>query len=701
MKTIRLSLLLLIPAFCVNALAQSISVHPTPVNPADKTYVDMSKEKNQAQMFQACQAELKVALQDPEKYIEAKTDKIHKLLANNETLAYWETYALSQILKSGMVTDPNKIFTLSKTTTDILEVINEEIQNNNKTKNTWGFVYAVTDFVHGLFHVADKKEADATQLIEILSNIAIGYGEKALDINNELERPTQEEQPLLLNMNIEMSRSRGIAAIQQTGMILDYNLSSAALEALAHIAGSEKQRIADPKKIEAIKALEHLAYYNPLALEPHPDCVVDIQRSDRNCIAKKQAQAVGYIGMLGDVDFLTEYMKFGSNKDAINIAATYLGKEAPYPYYGLLNGVNNLITTLKDFAIMTSSSGISWESIPFSDGPSWAETKLINPGNMNAFSEVPELNYTINPSIGGTAIATLQIPTMAESIPFISTQWWTIPEALKSAEMIKALFYIVRVVPSVALLMDGSTIYKIDAINKKVIVLSNPSEIDKTKSYVTVTVTLADGKTLKYMIWTTDANDRQNIIDYTKSSSSINPGVKIDVKYSDNHLPAAQIQSPALTPRSISKLAATTNISNNISLQTENRINSLLKNSNLSFKEQFDILNAFKSRSSLSSPKVLTKFMDGNAIYSNVEVFTNPNGATALKIVRGLTSSDGIINFVRNFIYDVNGKLVEKDSIDYADGSGSIALDSETAETLESDISQYNNFCKNFTPKID
>ena len=168
----------------------------------------------------------------------------------------------------------------------------------------------------------------------------------------------------------------------------------------------------------------------------------------------------------------------------------------------------------------------------------------------------------------------------------------------------------------------------------------------------------------------------------------------MEVKYSDDVL------NPAANPKAIAATTPLTNTINTLSVQTINKINNLLKNSNLSFKEQVDILNAFKSRTSLASPKVLTKFMDGNGIYSNVEVFTNPNGSTVLKIVRGLSSQGGIINFARNFTYDVNGNLVERDSVDYADGSGVITLDKETADLLEEEISEYNRFCKDLTPKI-
>ena len=699
MKTIRTLTLILITIFCANVVAQS---QPIQGYVADKTFRDLSVEKNKYLMFETCQAELKIALQDPDKYAESKTQKIGALL-DDKTLAYWETYALATLLRTGAIKNLYIVSRLTRSTIDVLETINSELRSKEENKKRWSFVYTFVDFIHGKIASCPKVEADAVQLIDILTSVSIGYGEKALDIDGDLDKPVKQDTDPKLNVKfnndatVTSARSRGVAVIEQAAKRDDEDVSYGAIKALAYIAGAEKQKSVDPKEIESIRSLEDIAYYNPLFGGTKPECIVDYQRGDRNSIERKQTQTIAYLGMLGEKDFLKTYMDIGYNKAAQNTAAEFLNKEAPNPYYNLTNGVSNLIGTLDDLAKMGSFQKVSWTEIPFSGGSTgWAESKLIAETSKNTFSfeGTSVLNYTIEPSINGIGIATLQIPTMTEFIPFISAQWWSLPKAL-SPEVINSLLYVVRIVPSTAVLIDNSEMYKIDAINKEVTILSNVAEIDVTKPYATVIMTLADGKIIKYRICISDASDKQKIMDYIKLSSPVNLGVKMEVKYSDNGLTAGA------STKSIVPIISGTNVIDNLSSQTVNKINSLLKNTNLSFKEQYDVLNAFKSRTSLASPKILTKFMDGNSIYANVEVFTNPNGATVLKIVRGLTSADGIINFARNFTYDVNGNIVEKDSVDYADGSGAIALDNETAALLEGEIANYNNFCKNFTPKIN
>ncbi|MEI6093464.1 MAG: hypothetical protein WCQ47_07265, partial [bacterium] len=424
-----------------------------------------------------------------------------------------------------------------------------------------------------------------------------------------------------------------------------------------------------------------------LAGKPNVNCVVDINRTTRNETEKQQATAMMYLGMLGDNDFLNSYSAFGQNKMALNTAAQFLGKELPHPYYGVLSTVGNVFSTLHDVGLMTSfPKAASLTEVSFSASEGWATSKLISP-TANAFSDVSGLQYTINPSMGGAATATLQIPKMMEFMPYVSTQMWSIPSALKSAEAMKALFYIVRVVPSTAIIIEESGTYKMDAVNKTVRKIENLSALDKSKAYVAVSITLPDGKTIEYLIWTNTSAEASKVIEYIKASGTVNPGLIANIKTSD------------LTPTG---LAQTPTLSNSVlPAKTENTINKILKASNLNIKEQTDILNAFKSRTSLASPRVINKFIDGNTIYSNVEVFTNPNGATVLKITRGLSTSNGIVNFTRTFTYGVDGQVKETSSIQDADaGAKATALTDAVADGLDEAITEYNNYCNSFTPKI-
>ncbi|MEI6080451.1 MAG: hypothetical protein WCQ53_07445, partial [bacterium] len=89
-------------------------------------------------------------------------------------------------------------------------------------------------------------------------------------------------------------------------------------------------------------------------------------------------------------------------------------------------------------------------------------------------------------------------------------------------------------------------------------------------------------------------------------------------------------------------------------------------------------------------------FMDGNSVYTNIEVFTNPNGATVLKITRGLSTSAGLINFNINFTYDADGNVTRTNELeDAANATQKVAVTDEAAADLDKKISDYNNNCKN------
>lgn len=681
---------LLILFYSITCCSSLFSQTSLQIHPADKTRVDNSSAQAQAHMFEMCQTELKYAIKDPEAYSDAKMEKIRKLLAG-ENLAYWETYALTEIYKNGYIQNPLKIITATRTLTDILEIINNNFKTKDKNQKQWGFLYTIVDFVSEKFFVTDKDDYDAEQITKILTSIAVAYGEKVLDIDGNMDQKQEVSNDLLLTDNL--SRSRGLAAIESLVKRTDGNLSYKALEAIAYIANSEKQRqgqSTELSNIESLNILHGLVYYNPLSGSPTLNSVVDINRGIRNETEQQQATAIMYIGMLGDNSFLNNYLNFGQNKMAKNTAAQLLGKELPHPYHGVLSTVNKAVSTLHDLAIMTAVPKVSWAEIPFSASTSegWATSKLINPSYSNSFSDIGGLNYKINPSINGLATASLQIPKMMEFIPYVSTQWWSIPSALKNVETMKALFYIVRAIPGTAIIIDQSNMYKIDAVNNKVTKIDNIGTIDKNKAYVAISMTLSDGRTIEYLIWVETQAEAKSISEYVESSALLNEGITININTKNISPSNVEIKPEATLPYTLNPA-------------TESSINKILKTSNLNIKEQTDILNAFKSRTSLASPKVINKFIDGNTIYSNVEVFTNPNGSTVLKVVRGLSTSNGIVNFTRTFTYGLDGQVKESSYLqDLATGSKATALANEVAEDLDTKITEYNNFCKDLTPRI-
>ncbi|MEI6093147.1 MAG: hypothetical protein WCQ47_05625, partial [bacterium] len=260
MNKVKLFGLFYIFIFCTGLFAQTNFQTQTnnQIHVADKTKVDNSGPEAQAHMYETCQTELNYAKQDPEKYVDSKLLKIRSLLAD-QNLYYWETYALTELFRNAAIQNPNKIFLAAREATDVLELVNENLSSQDKNKKQWGFLYTIVDFVSEKFFVADKNAYDAEQLTKILASIAVGYGEKTLDIDGSIGKQEQTANTLLDINNT--SRSRGLAAIQELVERTDAELSYKALEALACIANAEKQKLgqtANIKDIESINILHWL-----------------------------------------------------------------------------------------------------------------------------------------------------------------------------------------------------------------------------------------------------------------------------------------------------------------------------------------------------------------------------------------------------------------------------------------------------------
>ena len=703
MNTVKTFILFFIFAFCLNSHAQTISkMDQTKV--ADKTAVDMTGSKLQAQMFETCQAELERAKLDPEKYLTEKEEKINNMLADAGPLAYWETYALSELLKTGSIKDAQKVNSIARCTTDVLELVNEHLKSADKNGKDWGFLYTIVDFISQKFYSASDYDVYASELSSILTSIAVGYGEKSLDIDGNLA-----DKPAITDYSIskfgiispdDLSKSRGLAAIEYLSKRTDDKVAPSAMESLMIIASAEKakyetmlaQATADnttaPSKtnIESISILKGLAYYNPFAFGPTYFTVIDTQRGEKNAIEYKQAQAVAYLGMLGETEFLNNYLSTGTNKLAQNNAALFLKKDAPNPYYNVTSTIGNGLMTVRDLGMMSAYPEVAWETTSFSAADGWASSKLVNPSYVREFSDVSEYSVKINSGLDGVGIATWQIPAMSEFIPFVSNQCWTIPAAIKSTAVMKSFLYIVRAIPTTAILVDQGKMYKIDVTNKKVTLMDNAAAtaVDKNKSYITVVITLADGTKVNYLIWANTKADSQEVLNYIASTGAANPGIKAEINY----------RGPS--QMSPTKTLAKTPVNTDLTAATEKQITDILDKCNLSVKEQTNILDAFKSRTSLSNPESVTKFMDGNSVYTNIEVFTNPNGATVLKVVRGLSTSTGLINFNINFTYDADGNVTRTNEIeDAANAAQKTAVTDKVAADLDEKISDYDKNCKN------
>ena len=704
MNTVKTFTLLFIFTVCLNAHAQTISKIDEP-QVVDKTYVDMTGPKLQAQMFETCQVELKRAKLDPEAYITEKADKIRNMLADAGPLAYWETYAISELLRTGSIKDAQLVNSITRSAVDVLELVNDHLKSADKNGKTWGFLYTIVDFISQTFYSASDYDVYASQLSSILTSIAVGYGEKALDIDGNLaERPADVDytfSKLAIMSPDDLSKSRGLAAIEYLSKRTDDQVAPSAMESLMIIASAEKakyetmlaQATADnttaPNKtnIESISILKGLAYYNPFAFGPTYFTVIDTQRGEKNAVEQKQAQAVAYLGMLGETEFLNNYLSTGTNKLAQNNAALFLKKDAPNPYYNITSTIGNGLMTVRDLGLMSAYPEVAWETTSFSAADGWANSKLVtNPSYVREFSDVSGYSVKINSGLDGVGVATWQIPAMSEFVPFVSNQCWTIPAAIKSTAVMKSFLYIVRAIPTTAILVDQGKMYKIDAVKKTVTVMSkaDAAALDKNKSYITVVITLSDGTKVNYLIWADSEADSQNVLNYIASSGTMNPGIKAEINYK------GQTQTPP------AKTPAKTPVSTDLSAATEKQITDILDKCNLSVKEQTNILDAFKSRTSLSNPESATKFMDGNSVYTNIEVFTNPNGATVLKITRGLSTSAGLINFNINFTYDADGNVTRTNELeDAANATQKVAVTDEAAADLDKKISDYNNNCKN------
>ncbi len=690
------------PVLAQTEIAPFLEFQPTPlVHVADKTRVDNSYIEAQILYEENCRKELAIALADPEKYLDMMIPKIQRLLMNESPLYYFEAHALSSVLELGLIKDLGKVRKLTALTTSVLETIYDNLKKEDKKQDQWGFIYVMADFVGRTFFSVDKHESDASYLMEILSSVAIGYGEEALDLDgvlNKEPRTTSEilKHPIINNGYEPQTKIKGLAIIESFARRTEDYLSFKAQSRIFNIAVAEKERNPEKKDIESVEILENLAYSNPLLNGPTYGSVVDLWAGDRNLIAQQQTQAVVYLGVLGEKGFLNDYYQpsGASNKTAQNVVAYFLGKEEPYPYHEMISSITDFVVQAKDLALMTSS--VKWSTLPFSAGSNtvegWASSKLVNSKPVYSFSDVEGMTININSGFGGGAgTAVLEIPQASNIFSTVySFQPWTIPNVIKNSGAMNSLFYIVRVVPSVAYMVDQYGTYSIDAVNRvvKPITTAPLSKTKETQSYVTITVTLPDGKRVDYLVLVNNQAEKDIIAAYT--ANTFGAGLTIEVNY-DN----------VFTPNNASYSSRSKNSMSKIDLNpgTETQINLALENAGLSPAEQAKFFNAFKNGTNLSGSNSAIKFIDSNAMVSSVQVSVNRSGQVVLSIVRTISGVDGFVEFARDFSYSASDTKV-KEASKVSDAEGATALSSEVAAEAESDYSDYNNNCKGITPSL-
>ena len=677
-------------------LQQSVMFHPADATRVDHSYIDA-----QIMYEENCRKELEIALADPEKYLDMMISKIQRLLMNENSLYYFEAHALSSVLEAGLIKDLSKVRKLTALTTSVLETIYDNLRKEDKKEDQWGFIYVMSDFVGRTFFSVDKHESDASYLMEILSSVAIGYGEEALDLDGVLSkepRTTSEilKHPIINHGYEPQTKVKGLAIIESFARRTEDYLSFKAQARIFNIAVAEKERNPEKEDIECVEILENLAYSNPLLNGPTYGSVVDLWAGDRNLIAQQQTQAVVYLGVLGEKDFLNNYYQpsGASNKTAQNVVAYFLGKEEPYPYHEMISSITDFVVQAKDLALMTSS--VKWSTLPFSAGSNtvegWASSKLVNSKPVYSFSDVEGMTINVNSSFGGGAgTAVLEIPQASSIFSTVySFQPWTIPNVIKNSGAMNSLFYIVRVVPSVAYMVDQYGAYSIDAVNRivKPITEHPLSKTKEAQSYVTITVTLPDGKRVDYLVLVKTQADKDIIAAYT--ANTFGAGLTVEVNY-DN----------VFTPNTASFSSHPTSNVSKIELnpEMETQISLALENAGLSPAEQAKFFNAFKNGKDLSGSNAAIKFIDGNSMVSSVQVSVNRSGAIVLSIVRTISGVEGFLEFTRDFSYSASDTKVKEDS-KVSDAEGATALSSEVAAEAESDYSDYNNNCKGITPSL-
>ncbi len=97
--------------------------------------------------------------------------------------------------------------------------------------------------------------------------------------------------------------------------------------------------------------------------------------------------------------------------------------------------------------------------------------------------------------------------------------------------------------------------------------------------------------------------------------------------------------------------------------------------------------------------------MGGNTIATSVEIVTTADGVMALNIVRTLATGGQLIDYYRTFTRGLNGQVLEDaKTIQYpatAKASAKeIPLEIPYAMELDAAIANYNNYCKDMTPKL-
>jgi hypothetical protein len=712
----------------------------------NQTYINEQKVEMELRSHFLTEIIRTSALKDINKFVESIKERI----SWNESLMPEELNVLSELMAYGYIN-----LDMTKSIVDdcysLLKALNNKIQENEDLgwfrrtgKDLARYEMAVVDlFWHGYWSVEPKYHIDGQMCMQIIALASKTYGIDGVDIDNKKDWTYfQETENLMRQLNMDFSGDAPgkpwLEAIRDEyntkyktefgpelfqDSVYSYkpehyeNINLSLVKSMNHpntekhskfkviqllrnfsergddVASLAISSLGEISEKEVIDYLMELAYYDPHALEPTKFEVVPLTYFEDRATEEAQAQALLSLAAMytsmneANQPVIKEYIGsflHGVAQNKSNSLA--LGLELPYPNHGIYKTITDVVG---------AAYVLAWSTmIP-------AKTPVKTPtftkfGNVYKLEKSAVMYYEGNAfSMVATGVSPLRA---TRSIPFVTSATWQIPTAvINSEKLMNSVFTMTRVIGTTGALIntDAGTFFIDTKTNQ---ILTEADAKAKTKNIEAIKnnpvfIEISTGtESYQYVIGVNGITHFEDIIEHLRLLSIANPNVRI--KITDKNNRNINPNNPVNFNKPIE-----------VPSQTLNKISTLLQDVGVSPAMEAEIINAFKNGLSFASPRIAESFMGGNTIATSVEVVTTANGTIVLNIIRTLANGSELVDYYRTFTRSADGRVSENARvITHPALAGAktdvLPLTIPYAGELDAAIANYNNFCKDITPKL-
>jgi hypothetical protein len=732
--------------------------YPYETHAVDNVRIDDTHIQFQAELHYMYMLTLLDAMKDPSAFAEKITAKID----SNEKMGPFEVDVFSELIQSGDIgfdlTKKTVASCYERLKTHDSEIRAREdmgwdgrlINNRDRYRDA-----VVNLFTYAYWNVAPKYRVDPVNCMKLIGSASMTYGIDAIDIENKKDwKYFQETQDLMCELNMDFSGDSphkpwlesirneyntkykiGDAPELFQDSVYTYNNSNLELpkyelismrhpsntysefkviQLLKNFAGRDNETaslaisyLGGIVEKETVDYLMALAHYDPHFGEPRGGCIVDLDYGKDRSTEENQAQAVlSLAGMYASINearnpvmkkYIENFLQMTStscNKTSANIAAIALGVDLPHPNNGIYKTINDVLVGARNLSIMTMMPAKN----PI------ASFKNFGANTTRTTSTVTESAYLFSEGKTLSLIAPTMSPLRASvSIPFVTSNVWQIPTVIINSEkLMNAIFIMTRIIYSGALIKTQTGVFYIDAKNAQILEeleakakVKEIEAISKNPIYVEIS---NGAENIQYVIELKGQAHLEQIMEHLRLLSIVNQGTSFKIwDKNNNFLNPNNPVMPRTTsiPNSVSEIPTT----------TLNTISKLLQDAGVSPAMEAEVINAFKNGLSFVAPRTAESFMGGNTIATSVEIITAANGTIALNITRTLASGGELIDYYRTFTRTIDGSVLEEAKVlTHPAIAGTkpevLPLEIPYAMELDAAIANYNNYCKDFTPKL-